>query len=538
MTLGGLAISVGLLVDDAIVDVENVFRRLKQNNQKENPASSLRVVFSASKEVRNSIVFATAVIILSFSPLFFLDGLGGRFFIPLGVSFIVSLIASMLVSLTVTPVLCSYLLPKIKNIKNVEDSKFVEFLKNIDSYIINFVMRKPSLVLVPTLFLLVLSFSLIPKFNFEFLPQFNEGTAMVSVRLTPGISLEKSNEIGRKAENLIMSIPEVKYVSRRTGRAELDEHAEGVNVSEIDIDFHANSTRAKSAVLASIRKVLAENISQAAINIGQPISHRLDHMLSGVNAQIAVKIFGPNRSELKFISNQVLEEMKSVQGLVDTQIEMQVDVPQIKTFFIREDAKKYNVNIGEVTDQLEIALKGKNIAQVIKDQKIINVFSRINSKTRSSIEEMKKIIIKIMPDGEKVTLEKIADVYESSGPNVINRENMQRRMIVQANVAGRGLDKVVAELKQKIEKKVKFPPSYFIKYDGQFKSQQESSKHMFISGGIAFLLIFLLLLNHFKSLFITAQILISIPLAVIGSMFAIYLTNNTCLLYTSPSPRD
>ncbi len=530
MTLGGLAISIGLLVDDAIVDVENVFRRLKENNKKDNPEPTLKVVFSASKEVRNSIVFATVIVILAFMPLFFMSGLGGRFFIPLGLSFIISLVASMIVSLSLTPVLCSMLLPKLDSVKNIEDSFLVKWLKNIDKKIVSFFVDKPFAIIIPTILIFVGSLFLVPKFNQEFLPKFNEGTAMISVTLPPGVSLEYSNEQGLKAEKLIKEVPEVKHVSRRTGRAELDEHAEGVNVSEIDVDFFVDKGRDREVVLQEIRHKLGENLIGASINIGQPISHRLDHMLSGVNAQIALKIFGPNRDELKVLSNKVFHAIKDVKGLVDLQIEKQVEVPQIKSYFIREDALKYNINIGKLSDLLEVALQGEVVAQVIDEQRVFNVFSRLNDDSRSNVERLQNLVVKVMPNGQRVTLSMIADVYEATGPNVINRENMQRRIVVQANVSERGLDRVIADVKSKINSTIKLPEGYFLKFDGQFKEQRESSEKILIAGVAAVILMFFLLLSHFKSSFVTFQIMLSIPLAIIGSVVAIYITDKTVSL--------
>ena len=522
MTLGGLAIAVGLLVDDAIVDVENVFRRLKENKDRH----YFEVVYQASKEIRSSIVFATLIVVLAFLPLFFMGGLSGRFFIPLAVAFITSLFSSLFVSITLTPVLCSLLLPQItKGEKG--DNFIVRALKIVDRFVVVKVLDRPMIVLVPTLIAFIGSLLLVPQMSREFLPKFNEGTAMVSVILPPGVSLEYSNRLGLKAEKVIASISEVKHVSRRTGRAELDEHAEGVNTSEIDVDFYLDGKRSRSVVLADIRSKLSKALPNASINLGQPISHRLDHMMSGVNAQIALKIFGPDRDQLKILANEVYREIYSIKGLVDTQIEKQVEVPQIKSFFIREDAKKYNINIGDVSRQLEMALQGEVVAQIIKDQRVINVFSRLEDNSRSGVESLQNIVVKIMPDGFKVRLKMIADVYEASGPNMINRENMQRRIVVQGNVADRGLNNIVMEIKERINNNVIFPEGYYLKYEGQFKSQQEATKLMLIFGTLAIFAIFLLLFVNFRSGFISLQILLSIPLASIGSIIVIYFTDNT-----------
>ncbi len=527
MTLGGLAIAIGLLVDDAIVDVENVYRRLKENNHKASPDAILKVVYSASKEVRSSIVFATMIVVLTFIPLFYMGGLGGRFFTPLGLSFIVSLFASMFVSLTLTPVLCSFLLPKIKNLQSENDTKFVHWIKKLDKTIVQKVIEKPNTVIIPSLVLLIGSLLLVPGMSKEFLPKFNEGTAMVSITLPPGVSLEYSSELGHKAENIIKAIEEVKHVSRRTGRAELDEHAEGVNVSELDVDFYPGKGRERDIVLQEIRTKLLAILPGANINLGQPISHRLDHMLSGVNAEIALKIFGPDRDQLKILANSVYSAINTVDGLVDTQIEKQVEIPQIKTYFIREDAEKYNINIGKLADQMEVALQGENLAQVIEGQKVTNVFARLSDKSRSNIERIQNIIVKVMPSGEKVTLAKVADVYEATGPNMINRENMQRRIVVQANVSDRGLDKVIADIKSNINKTVKFPEGYYITYGGQFESQQKASSIMILLGTLSLLAVFFLLYSHFKSTVLSLMIMMGIPLAVIGSVFAIFITDNT-----------
>lgn len=530
MTLGGLAIAVGLLVDDAIVDVENIYRRLKENNQKANPERTLKVVYQASKEVRNSILFATIIVILSFVPLFFIGGLGGRFFMPLGISFIVSLTASMLVSLSLTPVLSSYLLPKLKGIKEADDVHFVRTLKNFDQKIVEKFLKKPSFIIIPTLLLIIKTLTLLPKLNKEFLPKFNKETAIIAVILPPNISLKYSNKKKLITKNIIKSIPKIKHISRRTKQAELDKHTKNMNTNEINMDFHSKKKKTRKIMLNDIRHKLEDAIPNANINIGQPISHKLDHMLSGVNAQIALKIFNPDKDELKILSNKIFNSISNIDKLMDTQIKKQVKIPQIKSYFIRKNAQKYNINIRQISDQLELTLQDKNVAQVISGQKVINVFSRLNEKSRSSVENIQNLVVKVMPNGEKVTLSKVADVYEATGPNVINRENMQRRIIVQSNVGERGLDKVMEEIKQKIESEVKFPEGYYLKYDGQYKSQKESSRLMYIAGVLAMIAIFILLYGYFNAGFVVVQIMLSIPLAVIGSIMAIYLTDKTISL--------
>jgi len=526
MTLGGLAIAVGLLVDDAIVDVENVFRRLNDNAKSVTPQPSLRVIFEASAEVRNSIVFATLIIVLVFAPLFAMGGLEGKFFTPLGVSFIVSLVASLIVSLTVTPVLCSYLMVGQGHDKAHDDSWLVRNLKSWDLKIINRVLDRPSLVIIPSIVAFFLSLTTLPFFNKEFLPKFNEGTAMISLILPPGVSLAYSNDMGALAEKSILETPEVKSVSRRTGRAELDEHAEGVNVSEIDVDFKQEG-RPREIVLEEIRERLSEKIPNAGINLGQPISHRLDHLLSGVNAQIAIKIFGNDLNQLRILAWQVYRVMKKVDGVVDLQVEPQVEIPQLKIQMIREDALKYGISVGEVAQQLDHVLQGSVKAQVIEGQRIVNIFSRFDDASRADVEKIKGIVFKTMPDGTKVTLSQVADIFQSEGPNMINREDMQRRIVVTANASGRGMDKIIGDIKKGVSESVPMPEGYFLSYEGQFESQQKAASLMLILGSLSLVAVFFLLYSHFRSGFITFQIMLNIPLALIGSIFAILLSDRT-----------
>ena len=524
MTLGGLAVAIGELVDDAIVDVENVFRRLRENRHLSNPKPATRVIFQASSEVRNSIVFATIIVVLVFIPLFSLGGLEGRFFAPLGVGYVVSLVASLIVSLTVTPALCSYLLPNMKAMAHNDDGFLVRFLKRWDEKILRKVIRHPKAVVGSVLALFVGSLITIPFMGKEFLPSFNEGTAMITVLLPPGVSLDYSNEIGTQAEKLILEVPEVKFVSRRTGRAELDEHAEGVHNSEIDVDFKQTG-RARPVVLEAIREKLVKTIPGIMVNLGQPISHRLDHLLSGVKAQIAIKIFGSELGTMRALASQTYGAIKDVKGLVDLQIEQQVQIPKVKIQFFREETLKYNIVVGELAKQLEMALEGEVVAQVLEGQRIFNVFMRFDNDSRGDMEKIKNIVVKVMPDGRKVILSEVADVFDTTGPNMINRENMQRRIVVQANTSGRDLNSVINEIKERIQKDVKTPEGYFVTYGGQFESQQKASRMMMLLGTLSILGIFLVLYAHFKSTFIAIQIMLNIPMALIGSVMAIYLSD-------------
>ena len=524
MTLGGIAVAIGELVDDAIVDVENVFRRLRENRKLSSPLPVLQVIYNASSEVRNSIVFATIIVVLVFIPLFYLSGIEGRLFIPLGVAYIVSLLSSLVVSLTVTPVLCSYLLSKGKLIEH-EDGALSRWLKRMDKRVLEKSLNHPKIVIGVSVSLLLASLALVPLMGKEFLPKFNEGTATVGVLAQPGISLEESNKIGTDIEKLLLSTPEIKSVARRTGRAELDEHAEGVHSSEIDVDFK-DGGRPREVVLEEMRKKL-ETIPNVFVNIGQPISHRLDHLLSGVRAQIAIKVFGPDLATLRGKAAEIYKALQGTEGLVDLQVEQQVLIPQVKIQLLREEAARYGIVLGDLADMLEMALNGEVVAQVLENQRIFNVFMRFDDQSRSNLELMKKTTLKIMPDGTRVTLDKVADVFESTGPNIINRENAQRRIVVSANSHGRDLDSLIKEVKSKINEKVKLPDGYFIRYGGQFESQQAASRLILMLGILSLIGIFLVLYGHFKSSFIAVQIMLNIPMALIGSLVAIYLSDRT-----------
>lgn len=529
MTLGGLAIAIGELVDDAIIDVENVLRRLKENKQAAVKKNILTVIYEASSEVRNSIVFATIIVVLVMLPLFYLGGLEGRLFIPLGISYIVSLVASLFVSLTITPVLCSLLIGK-SDILEKPDGFLVRFLKKYDRKILDKTLDRPWLVLSSLMLLLLLSLALVPQLGKDFLPKFNEGTAVIGLLAQPGISLEESNKIGQRAEELILSVPEVSSVSRRTGRAEQDEHAEGVHSSELDVDFKTkdNSTiqiREKEKVLNDIRNKL-KTIDGVVFNIGQPISHRLDHLLSGVRAAIAIKLYGPDLNTLRKKGYEIKSKLEEINGLVDLQVEQQVLIPQIKIQMKRDMARKFNLPVGEVTESLEKALKGEVVAQLFEDAKYFNVYMRFDDNSRSDLSKIENTIIKILPDGSKIKVSQVADVYEATGPNVINRENAQRRIVVSANTSNVDLETVVKDIEMKL-KDLKLKEGYFLAYDGQLESQKKGMQLLILLGALAIVGVFIVLYMHFHSTMIAMQIMINIPLALIGSIIAVYLTDKT-----------
>lgn len=529
MTLGGLAIAIGELVDDAIVDVENVFRRLKENQAAGSPKGLLRVVYEASSEVRNSIVLSTIIVVLVFIPLFALGGIEGRLFVPLGVAYIVSIIASLIVSITITPVLCSYLLPQSKAVHEERDGALVRALKRWAAAILHWTLPRTSLVLVGAGLLLIGSLALLPLMGRNFLPEFNEGTATIGVAAFPGISLKASDELGIKIEQAILSVPEVKSTVRRTGRAEMDEHAEGVHWHEIDVDFKEGG-RERGIVLQEIREQI-EKTGDVYVNLGQPISHRLDHLLSGVRAQIAIKIFGPDLSELRRLGGEIQESLKGVSGLVDLQTEPLVLIPQLKIAIDREAGGRFGLRSGTMAEDLEVALNGEVVSQFLENQRMHDVFLRLDDQSRATPEKIEETVVKFMPTGQVVRLKDVANVYQGTGPNMVNKEDMQRRIVISANTHGRDLGSAVKEIQAKIDQ-VKLPEGYFVKLGGQFESQQAASKRIFWLGLLSLLGIFFILFLHFRSSVLSLQVMMNIPLALIGSIVAIFVTEKTLSVAT------
>lgn len=530
MTLGGLAIAIGELVDDAIVDVENVFRRLRENKTLANPRSTLKVVYEASKEIRNSIVFSTLIVVLVFIPLFALSGIEGRLFAPLGIAYIISLLASLFVSLTVTPVLCYYLLPQSKAMEE-KDGIIVRTIKSKVETLLHKTIHHPYLIVGGCIFLLIAALSLFPFMGKNFLPKFNEGTATIGVASGPGISLSASDELGIKIEEAILSVPEVKSTVRRTGRAEMDEHAEGVHWHEIDVDFHPNSSRDKQIVLDDVRKKILA-VGDVYVNIGQPISHRLDHLLSGVRSQIAIKVFGSDLNELRRLAGEIFFTLNGIEGLVDIQTEPLVLVPQLKIDIDREALAEKRLSPGALAKNLEMILNGESVGQFLQGQKYHDIFMRLEDDSRNNPESLKNLLITILPNGEKILLKDVANVYQGHGPNQINRENMMRRIVISANSSGRDLNSLVKEIQHKISKNVTLPTGYFVQYGGQFESQQKASQLILFLGTLSLLGILFVLYLHFKSITLTLQIMVNIPLALIGSMVAIFMTEKVLSIAT------
>jgi CzcA family heavy metal efflux pump len=521
MTLGGLAVAIGELVDDAVVDVENVFRRLRENRAAGSPRHPMLVIRDASSEVRNSIVYATVIVVLVFVPLFFLSGIEGRLFTPLGIAYIVSILASLLVSLTVTPALCYYLLPKAKAVAH-GDSWLVRQLKAGDRRLLHWSFDHPKTVILPAVLMVLVAGASVPFLGKSFLPAFNEGTVTVNVLLPPGAALSESNRIGTVAERLLLQVPEVISTGRRTGRAELDEHAEGVHYSEIDVDLKA-SERSREAILGDMRRQLAL-IPGIAVNIGQPISHRLDHLLSGVRAEIAVKIFGEDLEMLRLKAEQARQLMSGVPGIADLQVEKQVLIPQLQIRLDRDEARKYGLDVNQLTEVLQAALNGQVMSQVLEGQRTYDVVLRLAEDWRSSTSDFSRILIDT-PAG-KIPLSLVAEVVETKGPNMINRDDVQRRIVVLANTQGRDIGAVIAEVQDKL-KGLELPAGYFLSYEGQFKSQQEASRLIAMLAILSLAAIFLVLYSHFDSGRLALVIMANVPMALIGSVAAIWLSDAT-----------
>lgn len=523
MTLGGLAVAIGELVDDAIVDVENVFRRLRENAHLAAPLPTLTVVYRASKEVRNSIIYATVLVVLVFLPLFAMQGIEGRIFAPLGIAYITSILASLVVSLTVTPVLASYLLGKSVT-QEKKESRFVLWLKRQNRKLLERNLARPKPMFWVAGLLLAGTLALVPFFGTEFLPPFNEGSLTISVLAQPGTSLEESNRLGVLIEKQLMQVPEVVTVSRRTGRAELDEHAEGTHSSEIDVDLK-DTGRDRDEVLRAIRERL-DLFPGLGINIGQPISHRLDHLLSGVRAQIAVKLFGNDVNVLRAKADEIRIAMQGVEGAVDVSVEKQTLIPQIPIRIDRLRAAQYGMTPGYIAEYLETVMNGKVVNQVLDGQQTYAVVLRGDTALRTTPELMRDLFIQ-SPAGVSVPLRELALVETGRGPNAINHENSQRRIVIQANVADRSLGDVVGEMQRVVASGVALPEGYFVTYGGQFESQRDASRLIGILSIFSVLAMFLVLYTHFKSSTLALQILLNIPLALIGSIIAIALTDRT-----------
>ena len=590
LTLGGLAIAIGELVDDAIVDVENVYRRLKENwalpEDQQRPL--LKVIYEASSEVRNSIVYATIIVVLVFLPLFYLQGIEGRIFAPLGIAYITSIVASLFVSLTITPALCSFLLSKKSHLKHVNlqfwkrrrasgstanapvdtsrmavnselldpdgnnatapkldshkealstkpigydehDSPLVRYLKKQDLKLLNWSLKRSKAVIWGSAILIAISLAIVPFFGTEFLPPFNEGSFTVTVVAPAGTSLEESNKIGNIAEKQILKVPDVLLTSRRTGRAELDEHAEPPSYSEIDVALKAEG-RNRNEILEDIRENLSV-LKGVSVNIGQPISHRLDHLLSGVRAQVAMKIFGNDLAALRTSANELQDVVSGIPGVVDVQVENQVMSPQLMIRVDRDKLRQFGLQAGEVAQELETFYNGRAVSQIIQGQQNFDLVLRVADSVRTNIEQIRNTPI-ATTNGALVPLHQIATVNLESSINSINHENTQRRIVVSANVQGRDLGSTVEEMQAAVKENVKLPQGYYVEWGGQFESQQSATRLITILSLFSIAGIFLVLYSHFKSWQITLQIMLNIPLALIGSVITVMITGGVFSIAT------
>ena len=524
MSLGGLAIAIGSLVDDAIVDVENVWKHLRANKKlpSEQRLPVLKVVFEASKEVRMPILNSTLIIVVSFVPLFFLSGMEGRMLVPLGVAFITALFASTVVALTLTPVLCSYLLDyNVKGDGVPKEAFLAVWLRKYYQIALEWVLRHKKSVVSATIALFAVALGLFFTLGHSFLPAFNEGSFTINVSSLPGISLEESDKIGRQAEEILMSIPEIQTVARKTGRAELDEHALGVNVSEIEAPFELKD-RTHAELLDEVRHKLSV-ISGANIEIGQPISHRIDAMLSGTQASIAIKLFGDDLNRMFMIGNRIKDLISGVEGIADLNVEQQIERPEIKIVPKREMLAKYGISLPAFNEFVTVHMAGKTVSQVYEQGKSFNLVVRADEADRGSFEGIRNLMIDDA-QGNKLPLYYVADIESSTGPNTINRENVKRKIVISANTSGRDLRGVVNDIQALVDENIELPEGYHVEYGGQFESEQAASRILLLASIMSIIVIFLLLYMQFKSAAQSGVILLNLPLALIGGVFALLVT--------------
>lgn len=520
MSLGGIAIAIGSLVDDAIVDVENVYKRLRERHRC--GESVLTIVYEASKEVRMPIFNSSLIIMASFLPLFFLDGMEGKMLKPLGISFIVSLIASTIVALTVTPVLCYYLLGSKKAVEALDrEPKFAKAIRLAYEKTLGKALGHPRQIFVGVGVLFVASMGLFFTLGRSFLPSFNEGSLTINVSTLPGISLDESDRLGREAEKIILSMPEISLTARKTGRAELDEHSLGVNVSEIEAPYTLNSGRSRNELLADLRLQLS-HLPGVNVEIGQPISHRIDAMLSGTEAQIAIKLFGDDLATLYNIGNKIKNHISEVSGVVDVNIEQQVGRPQLDIRPKRDMLAYYGVTLGEFADIINVALAGEKVSQVYEKGFPCDLTLRMTPESRNSIESIADLSIDT--NKGKVPLSEIAEIVSTTGPNTINRENVSRRIVISANVSDRDLRGTVNDIRKVIEEEIELPEGYFINYGGQFENEAKASATLMLVSLFALIVIFLLLYGQYHSVKQSLVILLNMPLAIIGGVFLLWLT--------------
>ena len=524
MSLGGMCIAIGSLVDDAIVDVENVYKRLRENNllPQGERARTIDVIFEASKEVRLPILNSTLIIIASFMPIFFLSGMEGRMLQPLGIAFIVALCSSTVVALTLTPVTCSYLLGKGKLKEESGREPFVaRKLKEAYSVALCWALDHKRTIVASTGVALVAAIALFMTFGSSFLPPFNEGSFTINVSTLPGISLEESDKIGRQAEELLLKIPEIKAVGRKTGRAELDEHALGVNTSEIEAPYELDG-RTKDELLDDIRHKLSE-LPGVNVEVGSPISHRIDAMLSGTRASIAIKVFGSDLNRMFKIGNEIKNGISGIEGIADLNVEQQVERPQLTIRPRRTILAKYGITMPQFAEMVEVLLEGREVSQVYEGNQTFALTLKVADENRTSIDGIRHLMVDA--GGRKVALENIAEVTSTAGPNTVNRENAQRKIVVSCNVAGRDLLGVVSDIQRVVDESIDLPEGYHVEYGGQFESQQAASRTLTVASIVSLLVIFILLYSQFRNMTQSAVVMVNLPLALIGGVVAIGMTS-------------
>ena len=526
MTLGGLAVAIGELVDDAIVDVENILRRLRENRQRETPRSPLRVVYEASSEVRNSIVFSTILVVLVFVPLFALDGMEGKLFTPLGIAYIVSILASLLVSLTVTPVLSYWLLPSARFMDHEKDGFLLVVLKALAGWAIRVSLRHPVVILSAVVVAVGVSVGVVTQLGRDFLPPFNEGCVQVNAILPPGTSLDTSNAVASMVDQRIKAIRGVATFGRRTGRAELDEHAEGVNASEIIVSFDPRSGRGREEIIAELRETLAE-VPGVVISVEQPLAHLISHMLSGVKAQVGIKLYGDDLAVLRRTAERMKAAVEGVPGVKDLMVEPQVEIPQLQIAIRRDKLMEYGLTPDDINEFIETAMNGRVVSEIVQGERKFDLVVRLDDRYRGDVEALKRLPINLR-NGGRVPLEKVATVTRASGPNTINRENVRRRIVLQCNTAGRDLNGVVEDIQGRLAMiQAALPPGYFLEYGGQFESQRQATRMIGLLSLVSLAGMFFALYTLFRSANLALQVLAALPMAAIGAVAALVLTRQS-----------
>jgi len=525
MSLGGMAIAIGSLVDDSIIDVENIYKRLRQNRllSKQERKSVFSVVFEASKEIRASILNATLIIMVAFLPLFFLSGMEGRMLQPLGIAFIVSLFVSLIVAMTLTPLLAKMMLTNEKFLaRNAKEKWLVRKITGMYEKSLIWSLRHKKVVLSFTLLLFLSSLFLFTQMGRSFLPEFNEGSLTLSVVTQPGTSLEESNRIGNLVETELLQIPEIKTTARRTGMGELDEHSQTTNSAEIDVNFTLDE-RDRQEFLHDVRTTLA-GIPGIAVTVGQPLGHRIDHMLSGTRANIAIKLFGTDLNRMFTVGNEIKSAIADIEGLVDINVEQQVETPQIQIRANRDMLAAYGITVNEFNHFIDIAFGGEKLADIYEGQRRFDLVLKLKDDYTQSIEGIRAALIDTH-DGKKVPLEQVAEVVSVSGPSSISRENVQRKIVISANVSGGDLRGVVDQIQDQVSQNITLPEGFWVEYGGQFESEAKASQTLIITSILAIFIIFMLLFQEFKDFKLAGIILLNLPLALIGGVFSIYFSS-------------